>query len=49
MFELKEKLKPILDEYYGNGFDNEKDHIMDFLETNGDVVLPILKEEFEEE
>ena len=48
MYELRDELKRILDDYYGNGYDNEKDHIMDFLEVRGFEVLKVLKEEFGE-
>ena len=46
---MRDKLEKVLDDYYGEGCDDRKDEIINFLESNGDAVLPILKEEFGEE
>lgn len=48
MFDLEEKLGPILEDYFGPGYEYEKDHILYFLESQGDRVLKVLKEEWEE-
>ncbi|MFA7507186.1 MAG: bacteriocin immunity protein [Bacilli bacterium] len=45
---MDEKLRKILDEYYGkNNYDNYKEQIINFLEAEGDKVLVVLKEYFE--
>ena len=45
---MEKRLKAILDDYYGDQrTDDHKEEIIDFLTVNGDLVLPLLKEEFE--
>lgn len=47
---MREKLREILDNYYGNSkSDDFKEEVIDFLEVEGYFVTPVLFEEFGKE
>ena len=47
---MHEKLMKILNDYYGESrSDAHKEEIVDFLEMQGDLILPILAEQFSDD
>jgi hypothetical protein len=47
---MREKIREILDNYYGNSkSDDFKEELIDFLETEGYFIVPVLIKEFGKE
>ena len=46
--ETKEKLIELLDDYYGEGHERDKNEIMLFIEANGTELLNILSDDLRE-